>query len=275
MLSDYTKFQAKLYPVLPFLIYQANKIRKENPSPPAISENLILGNGKRKILILGESTVAGVGASQEEFTLAGNLYRLIGSDFQVTNLGKNGLRASQALPHFNATLRSISESFEGACIFLGANDCFRLTHPKKYHQSLSDLLQFLQNKLKVKWIYLADIPPVQLFPAFPNLLEFFLKAQRTFLQKEMKSIALESEHILFEPILIDISYDYNLSFSCHMESSHGLQSSHGMTVSSCSISPDFFSKDNIHPSDMGYQKIAEFAAEGLLRSDFINRDQGF
>lgn len=240
MITDYMKFQAKLYPVLPFLFYQASKAEKRKPTLPPFSENLILGTGNRKILILGESTVAGVGATSMEFTLAGHLNRELGNQFQFTNLGKNGLRASQSLSYFYESLRLTQGKLEGVLIFIGANDCFRLTHPKKYRAELNSLIDFLKAKYSADWIYLADIPPVQLFPAFPKFLKTYLAQQRNFLQDEMESIAENRHDILFDRIKIEMSLD-------------------------------FFASDGIHPSDLGYQKIAKFAISGLEKNKFLIR----
>lgn len=238
MISDYLKFQAKLYPVLPFLIYQASQVRKRNLTPPSISENLILGNGDRKILILGESTVAGVGASSIEFTLAGQFNRQLGNDFHLINLGKNGLRISQVLPHFQVNFKQIQGKIEGVFLFLGANDCFRLTHPKEYKRDLDTLIQFLKAGFSTDWIYLADIPPVQLFPAFPKLLKSYLDQQRSFLQEEMKSVSDEHKEVFFDLINVEIN-------------------------------ADFFAADRIHPSNIGYQRIAQFALEGLVKNNCL------
>lgn len=235
MVSEYQKFQAKLYPVLPFLIFQAAKVRKMRPLPPSISEDLILGKGDRKILILGESTAAGVGATADEFTLAGHLFRQLGQDFQVFNFGKNGLKASQALPNFGEKLKTIQGKKEGVFLFLGANDCFRLTHPRQFKIDLEEVIQHLKLNFSPDWIYLADIPPVHLFPAFPKLLQYYLNQQRSFLQKEMISISQSFKDVLFDKITLDVSMD-------------------------------FFASDLIHPSDTGYQKIAEFALEGLIKN---------
>jgi lysophospholipase L1-like esterase len=234
MISDYAKFQAKLYPVLPFLIFKAYLVKRNSPSLPAITENLTLGMGNRKILILGESTAAGVGASNPKSSLAGHLSFQLGGAFQVFNFGKNGLLVNQAISHFGDILNSFTGNFEGVFLFLGANDYFQLTHPKNYSADLKTLLQSIKSTFNPKWIYLSDIPPVQLFPAFPNLLRGYLMQQRKFLQNEMKKIALEFDLLLFDPITIDIT-------------------------------SDFFSSDKIHPSDHGYQKIAEFAIEGLVK----------
>lgn len=241
MISDYAKFQAKLYPVLPFLIFQAYQVKRNSPSLPSMTENLVLGNGNRKILILGESTAAGVGSSNPKSSLAGHLSFQLGGAFQVINFGKNGLLVNQALLKFGNSLNSFTGNFEGVFLFLGANDCFQLTHPKNYSADLKTLLQSIKTTFNPQWIYLSDIPPVQLFPAFPNLLRSYLKQQRGFLQNEMKLIALEFDLVLFDPITIDIE-------------------------------SDFFSLDKIHPSDQGYQKIAEFAIEGLVKNGFLNLD---
>lgn len=236
--SKYLQFQAKLYPVLPFLILQASKVRKSRPMPTPISENLIFGNGDRKILILGESTVAGVGASTPEFTLAGHLFRLLGKDFQIENYGKNGLLSAQVLFHLEEKIKTTSGKTEGVLLFLGANDCFRLTHPKQYRKDLEKLVAYLESTIYPDWIYLADIPPVQIFPAFPKVFRYYLDRQRAFLQKEMTSLAINHPNVIFHPIEIEMN-------------------------------PEFFATDGIHPSDIGYGRIADFAKEGLLKSGHL------
>jgi lysophospholipase L1-like esterase len=241
MVTDYMKFQAKLYPVLPFLIFQAAKVRKIRSIPSSISEHLVLGKGDRKILIIGESTVAGVGASAIEFTLAGHIFKQLGKDFQVFNYGKNGIRASQTLLKLGDSLNTVPGKVEGVFLFLGANDCFRLTHPRRFKVELEVIIQHLKWNFAPDWIYLADIPPVQLFPAFPKLLQYYLNAQRSFLLKEMSAISSVQKGVLFDKIRIDIS-------------------------------SDFFASDMIHPSDAGYQKIAEFAIDGLLKNGLLQLD---
>lgn len=238
ILSPYAIFQAKLYPVLPFLIYQAYKVQKLRPTPKAYSEFIKVGNGSQQLLILGESTAAGVGASSEETTLAGNIYRLFGKNSTVTNLGKNGILAHQILPFFAEKLKKEKTQTSGIFLFLGANDCFRLTNPFNYNLSLLNIIQTLESDFNPDWIYLADIPPVQLFPAFPAFLQSYLKSQREFLREEMKKLAKGNPKIVFDELILNLQ-------------------------------PDFFSEDLVHPSDIGYRAIAEFAWEGLRKRGFL------
>ncbi len=232
ILSAYAVFQAKLYPVLPFLIYQAYKVKKLRPTPKAQSEFIKLGNGSQKLLILGESTAAGVGASSVESTLAGNIYRLFGENSTVTNLGKNGIRADQILPIFAETLKTEKAQMDGIFLFLGANDCFQLTNPSDFNRSLLNLIHTLESDFNPDWIYLADIPPVHLFPAFPAMLQSYLKSQREFLREEIKQLARENPKIVFDELILNLL-------------------------------PGFFCEDLVHPSDIGYRAIAEFACEGI------------
>lgn len=232
MISDYSLFKAKLIPALPFLIFQALKVRRNNPTPPAVSEHLTLGKGDKKILILGESTAAGVGASLPEFSLAGHLYDRFGPEYSFTNFGKNGLKVAEVFPNFETHLSKARSPIEGIFVFIGANDCFQITHPGKFRRHLDQLIAGLTLDFSPRWIYLADIPPVHLFPAFPRLLQTYLKRQRDFLQKEMIGLSSKNKGIVFDRL-------------------------------EGNFNPDFFSSDGVHPSDFGYQKIAEFAFDGL------------
>lgn len=234
----YWFFRLKLLPYLPFLISEAYVIRQKGIKLPSIAENLALGSGTSTLLILGESTAAGVGASSQENTLAGNFHRLLGTSWEIKNIGKNGLKAGKAYDYYKNSDLLTTGKIRGLVLFLGANDCFKLTAPSVFHQQLKSLIDQISSELHPDWIYLADIPPVHLFPAFSLKMRSFLKEQRNFLQKEMTQLSREHHNMIFEPISLDLS-------------------------------PDFFSQDQIHPSDLGYQKIAEFAVDGIRRAGFI------
>jgi lysophospholipase L1-like esterase len=238
MSFSYTLFKAKLLPVLPFLIAEAIAIRRRQPKLPSIVGNLTLGQNPNKILVLGESTVAGVGASQSQTTIGGQLFQLFGEKFSIRNIGKNGLLARNAIHLLENRHQESHKDFTGGFIFLGANDCFKLTHPQAYRIQLETLIDHIQQVLGSEWIYLADIPPVHLFPAFSSLMKKQLQIQRGYLQKEMIGIAERDSKVIYDPIYLELSQE-------------------------------FFAADGIHPSDLGYQKIAEFAGEGLRKRGFI------
>jgi lysophospholipase L1-like esterase len=231
-MAPYWLFQLQLFPWLPFLVYQAKKVRKSSPKLPAQSPLLTLGQGERHVLILGESTVAGVGASSASTTLAGNFSRIFGDSYQIETIGKKGLRVKEAFSLYLKHKNSESKKSEGVILFLGANDCFLLTSPQLFKIELESLIQQIQVATGAEWIYLAAIPPVHLFPAFSEHMRSFLYRQRNYLLHEMEAIAARKPQVIFHQIPMDLQ-------------------------------PEFFSADGVHPSDLGYQKIAELAIEKM------------
>jgi len=231
-MAPYWLFQLQLFPWLPFLVYQAKKVRKSSPKLPSQSALLTLGQGEKHVVLLGESTVAGVGASSESTTLAGNFSRIFGESYQIETIGKKGLRVKEAFSLYLRHKKSRSKKSEGVILFLGANDCFLLTSPQVFKKELESLIQQIRVDTNAEWIYLAAIPPVHLFPAFSEQMRSFLSKQRAYLQREMEDIASNEHKVIYHPIPMDLQ-------------------------------PEFFSTDGVHPSDLGYQKIAELAIEKM------------
>jgi lysophospholipase L1-like esterase len=232
-MAPYWLFQLQLFPWLPYLVYQAKKVRKSSPKLPSQSSLLTLGQGEKHVLLLGESTVAGVGASATAHTLAGNFARMLGDSYQIETIGKKGLRVKDAFSLYQLQKKSRTTTSEGVILFLGANDCFFLTSPQEFKQELRSLIQQIQVETDANWIYLAAIPPVHLFPAFSEQMRAFLSKQRAYLQREMEDIAANDPKVIYHPIPMDLQ-------------------------------PEFFSADGVHPSDLGYQKIAELAIEKMV-----------
>ena len=229
----YWLFQLQLFPWLPYLVYQAKKVRKSSPKLPSQSSLLTLGQGEKHVLLLGESTVAGVGASAAAHTLAGNFARMLGDSYQIETIGKKGLRVKDAFLLYQLQKKSRTATSEGVILFLGANDCFLLTSPQDFKQELRSLILQIQVETDANWIYLAAIPPVHLFPAFSEQMRAFLSKQRAYLQREMEDIAANDPKVIYHTIPMDLQ-------------------------------PEFFSADGVHPSDLGYQKIAELAIEKMV-----------
>ena len=232
-MAPYWLFQLQLFPWLPYLVYQAKKVRKSSPKLPSQSSLLTLGQGEKHVLLLGESTVAGVGASAAAHTLAGNFSRMLGDSYQIETIGKKGLRVKDAFSLYQLQKKSRTTTSEGVILFLGANDCFLLTSPQEFKQELRSLIQQIQVETDANWIYLAAIPPVHLFPAFSEQMRSFLSKQRAYLQREMENIAANDPKVIYHAIPMDLQ-------------------------------PEFFSADGVHPSDLGYQKIAELAIEKMV-----------
>jgi len=216
-----------LIPVFPIIYLKGKKLKKNLIKLPPWSEYLKLDSTSPEffLLIIGESTAAGVGATSVEKTFASRIFDYIGRKFTIFNIGENGLRAENLKALFDKCENKMAKSFAKTIILIGANDCFKLTPPRKFRQEMESFIQFLIQEKGVRQITIPLIPPVQEFPGIPVIMRFFLGWHRSILTRELE---------LLEKKFPQLSYE-----------------NQGDTFAG-----EFFSKDGIHPSDIGYELIA-------------------
>ena len=186
-------------------------------------------NHSTHILIIGESTAAGVGATSSERTFAAQIFEHTKGKFNIYNLGKNGLRTGNLFDLFKKSEIEVSQSFSKAIILIGANDCFKFTPPWKFRKEIESFILFLKDKKGVEKIIIPMIPPVQEFPLIPGIRRFFLGWHRDLLSKEPQLLEKKISNLSFE--------------NQETETSEA-----------------FYSEDGIHPSDFGYELIASHIA---------------
>lgn len=216
-----------LSPVFPILYFMGSKLKNNLVKLPPRSEFLKLegSNPESHLLIIGESTAAGVGATSTETTFASHIFQNLNAQFTIFNIGENGLKAENLQVLLKKSENEMTGTFSKAIILIGANDCFKLTPPKKFKREMESFIQFLVLRKGVKKITIPLIPPVQNFPGIPGVMRFFLGWHRSLLTNELEHLEKKLPHLSFE--------------------NHGGK-----------FSDEFFSEDGIHPSDWGYELIA-------------------
>lgn len=217
-----------LLPFFPLFYFKGKKLRETIIKLKPQSEYLELGHDKnaKNILIIGESTAAGVGASTQDKTFGAQVFHQSNQEYNVHNLGKNGLKAGKLRRLLVHAKPEIPSKFEFAIILIGANDCFKFTPPGRFKNQLLEFIKLLQNEKSVKRIIIPSIAPVQHFPSIPGPMRFFLGLHRSILTRELKSLGKKI------PAL-----DFN-NFKIEMTS-------------------DLLASDGIHPSDNGYALLAK------------------
>jgi lysophospholipase L1-like esterase len=142
----------------------------------------------RKILIIGDSTAVGTGASRAEDTIAGRLAH----DFpnhQIVNLGKNG-----------GLIRDLSEQiervknmkFELIIISAGGNDVWHLSRKKTIATHLSHTLT-IANEISNKRVFFLIYNNIGDAPLFPGILRNFLRKRCVSIQSYIEMLCLENE----------------------------------------------------------------------------------
>jgi lysophospholipase L1-like esterase len=237
--NNLTRWQRKyligaaiVVPISPFLFLQGQFARwKVGVLPDAAGPNSgLVGDGgdPAKLFVIGESTVAGLGARTHEFALAGqfakNLSQRIGRSVYWHVIGKNGVTARQTIEEL--VPRMPDEKFDYILVGLGGNDVLKLSSPVKWREDMTELLGILRSKHPEAVIFMSNCPMVKLSPAIPQPIRAILWELSKLHDANTREFTAEMKNVLYYPQPIDVDLQ------------------------------GFFA-DGIHPSERGY---ADWAA---------------
>lgn len=191
-----------------------------------------------RLLVLGESTVAGVGVAQLEqalpVQLALALARLQGRPVRWRACGENGITAAQACERLLP--QALDEPIDLAVLVFGVNDSTRLTSLAHWRRSLALLAEALA--ARGARVAFTAVPPLQHFTALPWLLRRLLGVRAGLLDGQLMRLAarLGSGHC---PVELEFSADY-------------------------------LARDGYHPSALGYRVWAEALAARLAQGQHFS-----
>lgn len=171
---------AILLPFVPFLYLQGRYVRRAVGRLPDAAGETVGQYGEHadeiKLLAVGESTVAGVGAQNHGEALTGqfakHLSAATGKSVRWRALGESGITARETVKKLVPRLPD--EPVDIILIALGGNDVFGLSSPKRWQREMSRLIEILRAKYPLAKILLANVPMVRDFRAMPNPLRFVL-----------------------------------------------------------------------------------------------------
>ncbi|SFA72706.1 Lysophospholipase L1 [Amycolatopsis marina] len=215
----------------PALLIQGRRVRRTTPRLPDAAGPTGGGTGAGSpldLLVLGESTVAGVGARDHEEALTGQL---------ASALAERSGRAVRwrALGRSGADARTVhAELLESACerradlvvIALGVNDTVGLHGATRYRQDLLRLIGALRARLGAPPVLLAGVPPMSRFPTLPQPLRAVLGIRSRVLDSAAAELAA-LPGVLHAPMPAAL------------------------------LDPDSFADDGFHPGPAGYRIWAE------------------
>lgn len=185
-----------------------------------------------RLLLLGESTVAGVGASCLDFALAGRLAWALSARLQRPvawrALGENGITAGQACARLLPA--AADQDYDLVALVFGVNDTTHFSSRQRWIGALAHLIEhFRQRGARV---ICTAVPPLQHFTALPWLLRQLLGWRATLLDRQLAGLALARDA--------------------------------GYCAVSLEMQPQFLAIDGYHPSALGYQVWGEHLADWLV-----------
>lgn len=224
---------ALVLPLAPFLLVQGQITRwKVGVLPDAAGDRhgtYGAGDDGAKLLVIGESTVAGVGARTHELALAGQfakcLSEAIERPIEWRALGKNGVTARRTMdelfPHMP------EERFAYILVGLGGNDVMKLSSPAKWRRDMTELLGRLRDKNPDAVIFISNCPMIVHSPIMPFPIKPILWSLSQMHNANIKEFTRDMDRVFYYPQPVNVKLE------------------------------GFFA-DGLHPSEQGY---ADWAAD--------------
>lgn len=190
MRSPVSVDQVLRIPLLPVLAAQAVAVRRKAtllPEPDGPRTGCA-GRGPRvRLLIAGDSSAAGVGASTQEQALSGQLVASLARHFTVE------WRLEATTGHTTRDtldrLADLDGPYDAAVTALGVNDVTRGVTQRQFQSRQSRLFDLLSNKLGVRCIVATGVPQMDRFPALPHPLAWVLGQQAARLNRGLRQAA--------------------------------------------------------------------------------------
>ncbi len=218
---------ATLAPISPFLLLQGQITRwKVGILPDAEGDRRgIAGTGSdpANLFVIGESTVAGLGARRHELALAGQFAARLSSHierpvaWQV--LGRNGVTARRTIDEL--VPRMPDEQFDYILVGLGGNDVMKLSSPRRWRRDMIELLDILRKKNPEAVIFISNCPMIILSPIMPEPIKSILWQLSRMHDANIREFTRDLDKVFYYPQPVDVEIE------------------------------GFFA-DGIHPSEQGY-----------------------
>jgi len=160
----------------PLLVAQALTTRSRLPRlPEAVGDRAgEIGNGPLlQLLILGDSSAAGVGVAEQRDALSGHLTRALaaqcGARVRWQLLARSGVNSAQCLQLLE---REAPAPADVAVVILGVNDVVDQVPSARAVAAREAIANRLRNAHGVAHVVFAPLPPVHRFPGLPQPLRW-------------------------------------------------------------------------------------------------------
>ncbi len=184
------------FALAPVLLVQGRWVRWRVPvlpEPPGARQG-DAGDGRPlRLLLVGDSAAAGVGATHQDEALLGQLVSRLAPRFRVSwNLqATSGHTTADALERLDAMDADV---FDVAVTSLGVNDVISMTTRRDWLSRQAALWGMLRSKFGVRCLIISGLPPMHDFPALPQPLRWHIgRRAREFNNDLAAAVAADGE----------------------------------------------------------------------------------
>lgn len=158
----------------PILLFQGKRVRTTTPRLPEPNgaREANIDNARANILIIGDSSAAGVGASHQSKALSGQILSGINDvsvcwrlEAQTGAKTADGIARVEQLAH---------RHYDWVVTVFGVNDVTANITRAAWLQQQQRLYELIQEKFEAPQVITCGLPPVGQFPALPQPLRWYL-----------------------------------------------------------------------------------------------------
>ena len=176
------------------------------PEPPGDREGATGEGPPLRLLVVGDSAAAGVGAEHQDDALLGQLVSRLALQFRVSwrLQAKSGHKTQDTLDRLDSLDR---QEFDVAVTSLGVNDVIARVDIDEWREQQSELRRVLRDKFGVRTLIISSLPPMHEFPALPQPLRAYVGARATKFNEALKADILDDGRALF----VDLRFQADIS----------------------------------------------------------------
>lgn len=189
--------------LMPVLYLQGRRVQRRLPripEPPGerigarASRTPIDSRAALRVLIVGDSAAAGVGAPSQDAALLGQLVHALGADHPVAwrLIARTGATAAGTRRHL---AKLDPEAFDVALTSLGTNDVMSGRAPAAVLADLVEVAAILRARFGVRHVLVTGLPPVDRFPALPQPLRWYMGRRARSLDDGIRAWAATTEDV--------------------------------------------------------------------------------
>lgn len=239
-LASSLRFWSLFVVLLPIVVPQALYTRRralrlpdaEGPRTGATDS----GEPALRLLVMGESTTAGVGVARSEEALPSQLARALSHQSGRTIHWRADGVTGCKLADVEQRLQQYPPQADLVVIFSGVNDTTELTSLSRWRAGVEKMMRPAQPD-GARFILLA-VPPMEHFTALPRALRTLAGLRADLLNRVMRSVADQHDRCDF--------IDWQIP-----------------------ITPEHLASDGYHPSASGYQAIARDCAQHITELGIV------
>ena len=185
----------------PLLLVQAAYVRSRAlalPEPPGGRAGVVGQGAPLRVLILGDSSAAGVGVEAQDDALLGQITHRLAGHATVTFelVAQTGAKTGDVLAWLDELP---SQDYDVVITALGVNDVTKLVPLRRWLQQQETLMGRLVNDFGARCVIVSGVPNLSEFPVLPNPLRWLLGRRAVWLDHYLAPLVDRQPHCIHVP----------------------------------------------------------------------------